>query len=88
MSVVRKIFKQNKETLIMDEVWIFQPDESKNYSDFDCMEWLLREFMISGTDISVGGFPDGSDWHMIPQCIKDMSEERYGKYGVDKGEVQ
>ena len=68
MSVVRKIFKQNKKTLVMDEVWIFQPDESKNYSDFDCMEWLLREFMIAGT---VGDFPVGSDWDMIPQGINN-----------------
>ena len=73
MSVVRKIYKQNKKTLVMDEVWIFNPDVTKEYSDFDCMEWILREFM----GIEKSKLPPNSDWQLIPTCIQDMTEEQY-----------
>tara|TARA_B100000029_G_scaffold201971_3_gene200217 strand:+ start:166 stop:435 length:270 start_codon:yes stop_codon:yes gene_type:complete len=72
-QVVRKIYKQNKTTMVMEEVWIFQPDVTKQYSDFDCMEWILREFM----GLEASKLPPDSDWHLIPQCITDMAEEQF-----------
>ena len=30
-AVVRKIWKQNKTTMLMEELWIFQPDLSKDW---------------------------------------------------------
>ncbi len=75
MSVVRKIYKQNKKTLVMEEVWIFNPDVTKEYSGVDCMEWILREFM----GIEASKLPLNSDWQLIPTCIQDMAEEQYGE---------
>ena len=29
MNIVRKVWKQNKQTMMMEENWIFQPDKTK-----------------------------------------------------------
>ena len=76
--VVRKIWRQNKETMMMEEAWIFQPDLSKDYSDFDHMQWILRELMCMADELA-----DGDSWKLIPKCIYEISEEKY--HGKDGG---
>ena len=71
-AIVRKIWKQNKTTMEMEELWIFQPDLSKDYSDFDHMQWILREMMCMAD-----GLADGDSWKLIPKCIYEISEEKY-----------
>ena len=72
MNIVRKRWKQNKKTMLMEENWIFQPDKTKDYSDFDHMEWLLRELMGCAEGLS-----KGDSWSMIPECIHQISEEKF-----------
>lgn len=72
MNIVRKRWKQNKKTMLMEEGWIFQPDKTKDYSDFDHMEWLLRELMGLSESLA-----EGDSWKMIADCIHHISEEKY-----------
>jgi len=72
MNIVRKRWKQNKQTMMMEENWIFQPDKTKDYSDFDHMEWLLRELMGLSESLA-----EGDSWKMIADCIHHISEEKY-----------